>query len=271
MGKTNKLLKTKTTKMQRTKAGEMRLNREARMARKDYDTQLKKFGKLQDNFICLPDPEDCYVWYYIVFGLEMEGFKGGYYLGKITCPPDYPAKAPNIRMITENGRLHTTDSICMSISDMHPESWNPAWKVNQIVCGLLSMWLGDTEGTYGTVYEYNYQLNGKMTFTDKRMQLAKDSREFTLNHEKFKIFEKYTEAIGINKVPDVPEWAAHTERMEKYNEKLAEEKRIREEKANKEAEERKRQEEERKRAEEKRLIEEQAKKEQEERQRQLKV
>jgi len=239
--------------MQRTKAGEMRLNREARMAKKDYDTQVKKFGKINDNFICLPDPEDCYVWYYVVFGLEMEGFKGGYYLGKITCPADYPAKAPNIRMITENGRLHTTDSICMSISDMHPESWNPAWKVNQIVCGLLSMWLGDTEGTYGTVYEYNYTLKGGMTFNDKRMELAKESREFTMNHEKFKIFEQYADVIGIKKVPEVPEWAALDEKLKKINEQADEEKRIREEKAKKEAEDRAKAEQERKLAEEKKV------------------
>lgn len=242
------------------------------MAKKDYDTQVKKFGKINDNFICLPDPEDCYVWYYVVFGLEMEGFKGGYYLGKITCPPDYPAKAPNIRMITENGRLHTTDSICMSISDMHPESWNPAWKVNQIVCGLLSMWLGDTEGTYGTVYESNYNLRAKkMSFTDKRMELAMASREFTKNHEKFKIFEAYADVIGINKVPEVPEWAEFTKRMEQNDEKAKEEKRLKEEKAKKEAEEKARAEEEKKLAEEKKLKEEQEKKQNEEKQKRLKL
>lgn len=198
------------------------------MARKDYDTQVKKFGKLQDNFICLPDPEDCFAWYYIVFGLDMEGFQGGYYLGKITCPPDYPAKAPNIRLMTENGRLHTNDSICLSISDMHPESWNPAWKVNQIVCGLLSFWLGDTEDTYGTVYDSDYDLTD-ITFTDKKIELAKASREKVLKHEKFHIFEKYAEAIGINKVPEVPEWAEHTKKMEQIKAENDEAKKLREE------------------------------------------
>ena len=52
------------------KAGQMRLQREAKMAKKDYDAQIKKHGKIIDNFICLPDPENVYTWYFIIFGLE---------------------------------------------------------------------------------------------------------------------------------------------------------------------------------------------------------
>lgn len=56
--------------MQAKTQGQMRLQREAKAARKDYDSQIKKHGKITDNFICLPDPEDAYVWYYIVFGIS---------------------------------------------------------------------------------------------------------------------------------------------------------------------------------------------------------
>ena len=79
------------------------------MAKKDIEGQIKKTGKITDNFICLPDPSNAYVWYYVVFGLEEpSGYTGGYYLGKITCPDDYPAHAPNIRIITDNGRFRNT-------------------------------------------------------------------------------------------------------------------------------------------------------------------
>jgi len=120
--------------------------------------KLKKFGKVQENFICLPDPDDIYTWWYIIFGLEDE-YKGGYYLGRVVCPNDYPAKAPNIRIVTENGRFRTdaqgSEGICLSISNFHPESWNPAWKVSQIVVGLVSFWIGG-EYTYGSVEHYDY-------------------------------------------------------------------------------------------------------------------
>jgi ubiquitin-conjugating enzyme E2 J2 len=124
-------------------AGQMRLQRESRMQKKDMDAQVKKTGKINDGFICLPDPEDIYKWWYVIFGLDMDPYRGGYYMGYITCPDDYPAKAPKINLIIDNGRFRTDkkqDGICLSISHYHPESWNPAWKVNQIVIGLQTFW-----------------------------------------------------------------------------------------------------------------------------------
>jgi len=69
----------------------MRLQREARMAKKDIDAQIKKSGRITDNFICLPDPNNVHEWYYVVFGLtDPEEYKGGYYIGKVTLKDSYP-------------------------------------------------------------------------------------------------------------------------------------------------------------------------------------
>jgi len=119
--------------MQKGNKGTLRLQREAKMAKKDIDTQIKKNGKITDNFICIPDPEDMYTWWYVIFGLEGE-YKGGYYIGKVVCPDTYPKQAPRIDILTDNGHFITEQQgqpgICLSISNHHPESWNPAWKVN---------------------------------------------------------------------------------------------------------------------------------------------
>lgn len=164
----------------------MRLQREARTAKKDLDNQVKKKGKIEDNFICLPDPENPYVWYYVIYGLDFVGYKGGYYLGKIICPPEYPHKPPKITLITENGRFHTwKEGICLSISDYHPESWNMAWKVNQIVIGLVSFWVQNDVSTYGDVSSHDLRLEAGETATDKRIQRAKESQKTVLAHEKF--------------------------------------------------------------------------------------
>lgn len=86
----------------------MRLQREARMVKKDLDSQIAKSGKVTDNFLCLPDPDNQHVWYYVIWGIEEPvSYKGGYYFGKITCPDTYPQKAPNIKIHTENGRFRT--------------------------------------------------------------------------------------------------------------------------------------------------------------------
>ena len=99
-----------------------------------------------------------YTWYYVVFGLEGT-YKGGYYIGRIKCKDTYPTTAPNITIFTDNGKFRTKkiqpDGICLSISDFHQESWNPAWKVTQIVMGLVSFWL-DSEDTYGSVESDDY-------------------------------------------------------------------------------------------------------------------
>lgn len=140
-------------------------------------------------------------------------------MGKITCPKDYPKHAPNIKLFTENGRFSTQDDgICMSISDMHPESWNPVWKVNQMVVGLTSFWLGDAEDTYGELYEEDYDCE-EMSFTDHRIRLAKLSRQQVLDHPKFKsVLSDYAKAIGIEELPrEVPGWKEYDERCTKRN------------------------------------------------------
>jgi len=218
----------------------MRLQREGKMAKRDIETQIKKTGKINDGFICLPDPEDIYTWYYIVFNLDYKQYNGGFYMGKIVCPPEYPAKAPKIQLLHDNGRFHTwNDGICLSISSYHPESWNPVWKVNQIVIGLTSFWQ-TTEGTYGGVYDNELRNMCKKgeTSSDCLIRLAKESREKTMKHEKFHLFEKYAAAIGIDKVPEIKGWDEHQERQEKLEAAALEEKRLAEERKRKQEEER---------------------------------
>jgi len=59
--------------------------------------------------------------------------------------------------------------------------------------------------------------------SDCIIRLAKESREKVLKHPKWSIFEPYAEAIGINKVPEIPGWIEHGERQAKREEAAAEE------------------------------------------------
>jgi len=59
-------------------------------------------------------------------------------MGKLIFPNDFPWKPPAILMISETGRFRVNDRICLSISDYHPESWNPAWNISSIIIGLIS-------------------------------------------------------------------------------------------------------------------------------------
>jgi ubiquitin-conjugating enzyme E2 J2 len=65
-------------------------------------------------------------------------------------PPDYPFAPPAIRMHTPSGRFQPSTRLCLSISDFHPKSFNPAWEVSTILIGLLSFMTSE-EMTTGSV------------------------------------------------------------------------------------------------------------------------
>lgn len=58
--------------------------------------------------------------------------------------PEYPFKPPAIMMLTPSGRFEPNRRLCLSMSDFHPETWNPMWSVASILTGLLSFMLEDT-------------------------------------------------------------------------------------------------------------------------------
>lgn len=90
-------------------------------------------------------------------------------------PPDYPFKPPAVYMITPNGRFHTNKRLCLSISDFHPDTWNPAWSVSTILVGLLSFMLEDTS-TLGSI---------ESSEREKRI-LAIESLLFNLKNDTFR-------------------------------------------------------------------------------------
>ncbi|KAI8544770.1 hypothetical protein RHMOL_Rhmol08G0320800 [Rhododendron molle] len=126
-----------------------------------------------------PSPNDILEWHYVLEGSEGTPFAGGYYYGKIKFPPEYPFKPPGITMTTPNGRFITQKKICLSMSDFHPESWNPMWSVSSILTGLLSFMM-DNSPTTGSV----------TTTSAEKQRLAKSSLAFNCRK---KMFPEYAE------------------------------------------------------------------------------
>lgn len=89
-------------------------------------------------------------WHYVVRGPENSLYEGGYYHGKLVFPADFPFKPPSIYMLTPNGRFAINRRLCLSMSDFHPDTWNPAWTVSTILTGLLSFMLESTR-TFGSI------------------------------------------------------------------------------------------------------------------------
>ncbi|CCC70330.1 hypothetical protein NCAS_0E02600 [Naumovozyma castellii] len=114
-----------------------------------------------------PNEDNILEWHYIITGPPDTPYKDGQYHGTLTFPSDYPYKPPAIRMITPNGRFKENTRLCLSMSDYHPDLWNPGWSVNTILNGLLSFMTGD-DSTTGSI----------VTTDSQKRLLAKNSVEF---------------------------------------------------------------------------------------------
>ena len=93
--------------------------------------------------IAEPNENDILVWHYAIRGPSDTPYNGGVYIGKIKFPSEYPLKAPSIYMLTPSGRFQCNTKICMSMTDFHPESWNPMWSVATIILGIQSFMASD--------------------------------------------------------------------------------------------------------------------------------
>jgi ubiquitin-conjugating enzyme E2 J2 len=99
--------------------------------------------------IAEPDESNILKWYYAIRGPSETPFEDGIYVGKLTFPSTYPMQAPSITMCTPSGRFVPNQRICMSMSDFHPESWNPMWSVSKIIQGIQSFMASDELTTGG--------------------------------------------------------------------------------------------------------------------------
>ncbi|XP_071553003.1 ubiquitin-conjugating enzyme E2 J2 [Panulirus ornatus] len=121
-----------------------------------------------------PLPSNILEWHYVVEGPEQSPYEGGYYHGKLVFPMEYPFRPPSIYMITPSGRFKTNSRLCLSISDFHPDTWNPAWSVATILTGLLSFML-EKSPTFGSIETSDYE----------KRQLAQQSLSFNLRDKVF--------------------------------------------------------------------------------------
>ncbi|KAH7315123.1 hypothetical protein KP509_21G035400 [Ceratopteris richardii] len=133
--------------------------------------------------VARPSPNEILEWHYVLEGSEGTPFEGGVYHGKLKFPSDYPFKPPSISMITPNGRFATQKRICMSMSDFHPETWNPMWSVSSILTGLLSFMMEKAPTT------------GSISSSDEeKRRLAQSSLAFNCKSPIFrKMFPEYVE------------------------------------------------------------------------------
>lgn len=164
------------------------------MSRKAFGTAIPR---LQQDYMNLnkdpvpyiraePLPSDMLEWHYVIKGPEDTPYLGGYYHGTLIFTQQYPFKPPSIYIATPNGRFEINRRLCLSISDYHPDEWNPAWCVSSILTGLLSFMLENTQAL-GTIE----------TSTMAKLDYARKSLAYNIKNEVFRtLFPDITEEIN---------------------------------------------------------------------------
>lgn len=130
-----------------------------------------------------PNEANILEMHYAIEGSEKTPYEGGIYWGKLIFPKTYPLKPPSVMMITPSGRFQPNRRLCLSMSDFHPETWNPMWSVSTILTGLYSFMV-ESSPTLGSIE----------TTSSQKQKYARQSLEFNVRDPTFcKLFPEYVE------------------------------------------------------------------------------
>ncbi|XWS53526.1 hypothetical protein CRYUN_Cryun10bG0008900 [Craigia yunnanensis] len=150
-----------------------------------------------DDFMSLPLEENIFEWQFAIRGPRDSEFEGGIYHGRIQLPAEYPFKPPSFMLLTLNGRFETQTKICLSISNHHPEHWQPSWSVRTALVALIAFMPTSPNGALGSL---DYK-------KEERCVLAIKSREAPPkfgNPERQKLIDEIHEYM-LSKAPPVPQ------------------------------------------------------------------
>ncbi|WVQ74911.1 hypothetical protein IAR50_004519 [Cryptococcus sp. DSM 104548] len=125
----------------------------------------------EDGFTAAPVEDDIFEWHCTMRGVEDSEYEGGLYHFRIVLPPSYPMSAPDIILLTPNGRFELGKKICIDgLTSFHAGSWQPAWGVRTAIVGLRSFWMQSGEALSGV---------GALDYSkDERKRLAKLSAQW---------------------------------------------------------------------------------------------
>jgi ubiquitin-conjugating enzyme E2 J2 len=147
-----------------------RLNKEIQMLQNEPIELLDSY----------PDEKNCLIWYFMLKGPPDTSYQGGYYMGKLLYPADYPARAPDYIMLTPSGRFEIDKKICLTNSGYHSESWSPIWNIATLLVGFVSIMADDSTSGISHIKRS----------ADERKLLAQDSFNFNMTHHR-KILEGF--------------------------------------------------------------------------------
>ena len=156
-------------------------------------------------------------FYFVIRGIDNSCYEGGYYMGKIILPPEYPTKGPEFYMLTPSGRFTINQKICLSNSSFHPENafQSSTWNISKMIVGMCSIFENDKESGISHLRDT----------PESRKVYAKNSIQYNLDKYGviFKKFDNYFKLDGIMRTntQDIKDYVSslHNERKKRIEEK----------------------------------------------------
>lgn len=124
----------------------------AASALKRIQRELKEIMEApSQHWACGPVGDELFEWHFAIRGPPGTDFEGGIYTGRIVLPANYPFAPPSITMLTPSGRFEVGKKICLSISNYHPELWQPSWGIRTMMEALRSHFPTPGDGAIGAL------------------------------------------------------------------------------------------------------------------------
>lgn len=117
-----------------------------RITIKRINGEIKQFMKNKSDNIQIYHNKDNILEIYFKFkGMEDTDYCNGEYICKIEHHPEYPVKAPNLYILTQNGRFNVNRKLCLTNTSYHQESWAPAgWSLESFIQAFISVFHSDS-------------------------------------------------------------------------------------------------------------------------------
>ncbi|OUC46164.1 ubiquitin--protein ligase [Trichinella nativa] len=113
--------------------------------------EAEELRRSNEFFLAYPVQDNLFDWHFSIRGPDDTEFQGGIYHGRIILPQDYPMKPPSVMFLTPNGRFETSTKICLSITDHHPEYWQPCWSLRTVLLAIVGFMPTPGEGAIGSL------------------------------------------------------------------------------------------------------------------------
>lgn len=113
--------------------------------------EAAELRKPTEHYHAQPLEDNLFEWHFTIRGSSDSIYNEGMYHGRLVFPTQYPLKPPSVIMLTPNGRFDVNTRICLSISDYHPETWQPSWSIRTALLAIITFMVTESDGAIGAL------------------------------------------------------------------------------------------------------------------------